>query len=373
MSKEKIEKDQLKEELSAKFEEPSKTEKPSKFKKPKSTKFISFKEKLKRVGRSLVSCVKNTPSFFKKLFSLPKDPVKFRKKLILLIIFGILFLIIVAIVVFGVGLYKYNWKNKPAVWAQNIVPYPAAIVGADVILLKDYNKRVEFLDFYYEKMKQKPEKDYKKVVLGEMIDQKILEREAKKIGVSVTDEKVDEQYQNIILAEGGEEEVKKLLAELWGFDLDYFKGLIRDTLLAEKMKQEIPISVNIKHILFKVPEGADENAQSAILQKAQNLKAEIEKGKDFAQAAKELSEDTATKDKGGDLGWYVREQIESLLAKDCADKIMALKVEGIDICRSKYGFNIVMVLDKKGKADKSLSAWFEEVKIKTRIWRFVGQ
>ncbi len=378
MPEEKIEKDQLKEELSAKFEKPSKTEKPAKPKKAKpakakSTQLSGLKAKLKKIGPAIISFFKNIPSFCKRLFSIPKDPVKFRKKLILLIVFGILFLIVVAIVVFGVGLYKYNWKNKPAVWAQKIIPYPAATVGTDVILLKDYNRRVEYLEHYYVKMKQKPEEGYKKAALEEMIDQEILEREAKKIGASVTDEEVEKQYQNIVLAESGEAEVEKLITELWGFDLDYFKSLIRDTLLAEKMKQEIPISVNIKHILFKVSEGADENARSAILKKAKNLKAEIDKGKDFAQAAKELSEDTATKDKGGDLGWYVREQIESLLAKDCADKVMELKVGGIDICRSKYGFNIVMITDKKGKSDQSLSVWFEEVKAKTHIWRFVGQ
>jgi len=339
----------------------------------KSTKLAGLKEKLKKIESAFWAWIKNIPSFFKKLFSVPKEPAKFKKKLILLIVFGVLFLVIVGIIVFGVGLYKYNWKNKPAIWVQEIIPYPAAVVGNNVILLKDYNKRIEYLEHYYGKMKQKPEKDYKKSALEEMIDQKILEREAKKIGVTVTNDEVEEQYKNIILAEGGEEEVKKLISELWGFDLAYFKSLIGDTLLAEKMKQEIPISVDVRHILFKVPEGTNPTGEGEILKKAQKLKDEIKAGKDFAQAAKELSEDTTTKDKGGDLGWYNREQLESLLAKDCSEKIMKLKVGEINVCRSKYGFNVVTVTDKKGKTDQSLSAWFEEVKTKTHIWRFVGQ
>ncbi|GAH04828.1 unnamed protein product, partial [marine sediment metagenome] len=95
MPEEKNEEDQLR-------ELPSKPDKPPKPKKSKPAKSADFKEKLKKVGSGFVSFVKNIPSFFKNLFSVPKDPVKFRKKLILLIVFGILFLIIVAIVVFGV-------------------------------------------------------------------------------------------------------------------------------------------------------------------------------------------------------------------------------------------------------------------------------
>ena len=204
-----------------------------------------------------------------------------------------------------------------------------------------------------------------------MIDQKIIEREAKKFRISVSDKEVEEQYQNIILAEGGEEQVKKLLTELWGFDINYFKELIRRTLLEEKMKTEIPITVHLKHILSQVPAGTDQAGQDQILAKAQGLKNEIAAGKNFAEVAKQSSEDTATKDSGGDLGWLSRAQIETQLGKDCADKIMNLKVGGMDICRSGFGFDIVLVEEKKGKIDQTFEAWFEGVKKKTKIWRFV--
>ena len=46
------------------------------------------------------------------------------------------------------------------------------------------------------------------------------------------------------------------------------------------------------------------------------------KDKDFADVAKQFSEDTATKDKGGDLGWYAKGMLSSL---DVEKEVLALK------------------------------------------------
>lgn len=341
---------------------------------------LSIFDRFKPIGPKLISFFKNLPSFFKKvppffknLFTIPKDPQEFRKKLVVSIIAIVLLLIIIAVVVFGIGIYKYDWRNRPAKWAQKIIPYPAATVGANVILVKNYNQRVEYLEYYFDKIKQEPEEGYQKLTLEEMIDQKIIEREANKLGITVTNEEIDEQYQNIILEEGSEEQVVKLLTELWGFDLGYFKGLIRDTLLTEKLKKEIPIAVHLKHILYKIDGGTEPQKQEEILAQARKLKGLIVEGQSFPENAKKYSEDTATRDNGGDLNWLTREQITAQLSEDCSETVMNLPVGDLSICRSKQGFDIIQIDEKRGKVDKSFNAWFEEIKAKTHIWRFIGQ
>lgn len=330
-------------------------------------------EKLKVIKTKVVIFFKKIPVYFKKLFTIPKDPHKFRKKLILIIVFGVLFLIIVAIIVFGIGIYNYNWKNRPAQWAQKIIPYPAAAIGSNIILVKDYHQRVEYLEYYYDKIKQTPEESYRKLALEEMIDQKVTLREASKLGIKVTDEEVDEQYQNIVLQEGSEEQVKKLLAELWGFDLNYFKNLIKDTILTEKLKKEIPIAVHLKHILFKIDEGADQPKKDQVTALATKLKSQLEEGHSFTESAKKYSEDVATRDNGGDLNWLTRDQIQIQLGDDCAQKVMNLAVGDLEICRSKQGLDIVQIDERRGKVDETYDKWFNEAKEKTHIWRFIGQ
>jgi len=317
--------------------------------------------------------LKFTGSLKKVFVSRKQDVHTFRTRLVIGIVFGIILIIIVFIVVFGIGLYKYHWKSKTAVWAENIIPYPAAFVGSDVILLRDYNERLWGLEHYFQKMKQKPQKGYQKSVLDEMVEEKLYQREARKIGITVTDKEVEEQYQNIILGQGGEAQVKKLLTELWGWDVAYFKTLIRAKLYKPKLEQEIPIAVHVRHIFYKFPDKANSKAKYAVLIKAEKMFKQIEAGKNFAEMAKKYSEDTATKDKGGDLGWVTRSQIETKISKDCAQKIMAMTVNETEICKSNKGDNVVNILEKRGRVDKSFTEWFKDVQNKTKVFRFVGK
>jgi len=224
------------------------------------------------------------------------------------------------------------------------------------------------VEHFYEKSKQKVPKDFKKQILEQMIEQKILEKEAKKNRIFVTKQEAEDQYQQISLEQGGEEQVQKILSELWGMDLSAFKELIYQQLIKQKMKEEIPIRVRVRHILTKIPEGMNEIDQAEILKKTEAEVKKIEKGKaDFASEAKKFSQDEATKDKGGDLGWLARGQAN--LGDDCEGKIFETPVGQMAICKSKYGFHLLKIEEKKGKVDKTFSAWLKEIKKKYWVWR----
>ncbi len=67
------------------------------------------------------------------------------------------------------------------------------------------------------------------------------------------------------------------------------------------------------------------------------------KQKDFAALAKELSEDPATKDSGGNLGWMSRRR----LSPDFAEPVFSLGVNQPSLIRSRLGWHLVEVTGRK--------------------------
>src|SRR5262249_9715289 len=60
-----------------------------------------------------------------------------------------------------------------------------------------------------------------------------------------------------------------------------------------------PEEVRARHILIKLPPGADEKARAAARTKAEDVLARVKKGADLARLAQEVSEDTGTAAKAG--------------------------------------------------------------------------
>jgi parvulin-like peptidyl-prolyl isomerase len=63
------------------------------------------------------------------------------------------------------------------------------------------------------------------------------------------------------------------------------------------------------------PVGGDFEAFTAQLKKVTDVSKALEAGTDFAEVAKQYSEDSATQEKGGDMGWVARGMITDLLAE----------------------------------------------------------
>jgi len=102
----------------------------------------------------------------------------------------------------------------------------------------------------------------------------------------------------------------------------------------------------VRRILFDtVGKTPDEVAK--IKAKAQDvLKQARAAGADFAELAKKNSQDQATVDKGGDLGWMQREQLSAL--GPFADVAFKLKPGEIsDLVTTQFGFDIIKVEEKE--------------------------
>ena len=79
-------------------------------------------------------------------------------------------------------------------------------------------------------------------------------------------------------------------------------------------------------------------------EKAQNILERIHEGEDFSQIASEMSDDSHTKSKGGDLGFFSRGRIVKPI-EDAAFSTEPGEVSGI--VETQFGYHILKVEEKK--------------------------
>lgn len=90
--------------------------------------------------------------------------------------------------------------------------------------------------------------------------------------------------------------------------------------------------------------------------KAKEIIAKLEEGGDFAKLAAENSSDPGNKDKGGDLGWFSKQDMVPEFA-DAAFKLGKGEISKTPI-KTQFGFHVVKVVDKRARAKPT----FAEVK-----------
>jgi hypothetical protein len=302
-----------------------------------------------------------------KLPKLPKWPKIKRVRLFYEVLISFVILIIAIIVLYGVGIYRYHWSRYGVRTMVKVIPYPAGFVGPSVIPYSKFMDQKGYIENFYIKTGAPlpEESELSKQVMDRLIEQKLVERELKRQKFSVSQKEVEEEYKKIIDENQGEENVKKMLDDLYGMKIGQFKKLIYDKLILEKFKNEVMVSVHLEHIVVK-----DEGRAKDILN-------QINAGGNFEELAKRFSEDANSKDKGGDLGWVQRGGLISgkEMSKEFEAGAFSVGVGQISPApvKTEFGFHIFKVTEKKGKIDKSYKDWFSETKSRTRIIKLIGK
>lgn len=115
--------------------------------------------------------------------------------------------------------------------------------------------------------------------------------------------------------------------------------------------------VKARHILFRLKDGASKEEEEAVRKKAESVLKKAKEGKDFAELAKKYSEGP-TKDKGGDLGWFSRGRMVKPFEKAAFD---LGKGEVSDLVRTRFGYHIIKVEDKRPRRNRPLEEVKEEI------------
>jgi peptidyl-prolyl cis-trans isomerase D len=114
--------------------------------------------------------------------------------------------------------------------------------------------------------------------------------------------------------------------------------------------------VRASHILITVAKNASDADRAKAKAKAEQVLAQVRAHPDqFAELAKQDSQDPGSADKGGDLGWFGRGQ----MVKSFEDAAFSQKPNQIsDLVQSDFGYHIIKVTDTKPAQTKP----FDEVK-----------
>ena len=128
-----------------------------------------------------------------------------------------------------------------------------------------------------------------------------------------------------------------------------------------KEEYHVPEKRELKYVSFSItPSPADTQlTKEDIL----DLKERIESGEEFKTVATEYSEDTGTKDKGGDLGWFTKNQMAPKFAEAAFN---AEESEVVGPVLTRYGYHLIKVEDTKTEdGQKKVKARHILLKIKT--------
>lgn len=104
----------------------------------------------------------------------------------------------------------------------------------------------------------------------------------------------------------------------------------------------LPELVNVRHILIPLTSNKDEIKQQA---EAINILNRIKVGENFQELAKKYSKDSGSADKGGDLGWVGKGEIDSNF--DIAVFNLQKPGDITEVFKSKFGFHIAQLIEKR--------------------------
>ena len=102
-----------------------------------------------------------------------------------------------------------------------------------------------------------------------------------------------------------------------------------------------PEKRKISHILIAF-DGKGEAAEQAALEKAQSIRDRVLKGEDFGKLAREVSQDSASAQKGGDLGYLNKEAFESTFY-DAASRLKLAEIS--EPVKTTFGYDLIKLTE----------------------------
>jgi peptidyl-prolyl cis-trans isomerase SurA len=282
--------------------------------------------------------------------------------------------------------------------AGEVIDRIVAVVNDDLITLSELKETIATLNTDTQTISRKEERD----ILEQMIEQKLLEQEAKKLGITVTESEVDAAIESVKRNLNLTDEQMKEVLERQNLSPESFRQqwriqILANKLIASQLKGQIAITedeirkeyeenykqsktvdeVRIAHVLIPVNSPDEEEKARETAEKVLKL---AESGYEFEKLAKEYSKDSVSAERGGDLGYFKKGD----LAKPIEDAVENTPVGGIvGPVRSPMGYHIIKVIDKKEaseerpleavrdeireklyrqKAEKALKNWIEQIK-----------
>lgn len=175
--------------------------------------------------------------------------------------------------------------------------------------------------------------DNKVKLLTKVVQELVLSDDARRRGID-REEGMKEQINILINSQLASELVKREVIDkikITDVDATIYYDLHKDDF-------RVPETVRARHILIKVLKRTDEDEKRTALEKTEGILKRLKAGEDFAKLATELSEDTSSKAKGGDLGFFEKAKMVPEFTKALSG-LSPGDISGI--VETKFGYHII--------------------------------
>ena len=253
-----------------------------------------------------------------------------------------------------------------------------AIVNDEIITF--YELEMAIRNFKPSVMEKGEQEEFQKQILFQMIDQKLMDIQTKRLGVQIPSEEVDkavarlkedqgltspEDFSRALLKEGlSEVEFKnkikeqilrfKLISREIGSKIIIPENRIKEYFENNKTKFQNKEGVHLANIFLPIAEKTPPEERLKEKKKIEEIWERLKKGEDFAGLARQFSKDPSAA-QGGDMGIFAFEEIDPSLR----EVISSLKPgEFSPVIQSPNGWQIVKLISIKGAKETS----FDEVK-----------
>jgi parvulin-like peptidyl-prolyl isomerase len=278
---------------------------------------------------------------------------------------------------------------------EAVVDRVVAIVNQEIITFSEVEKMSRSLQVEIQtedrlERRERVQEIFRKV-LEKLIEEKLIDQEAKKSGIKVTSKEVEGAIEEVRRRHAVDEgDFEKLLAAE-GMTLEAFKKEIEKQILRTKLinwavkveptagekelrdfyqkhidRYRVNESYRISHILFSIPKDASLEQGREIWKRSQKVLERIKGGEDFGEMALRYSEDPSSRKDRGDMGYFKKGELLPALERE-AVRLRVGEVSGV--IRTEFGFHIIKLLDRKGDEPPP----FEEVKEKVHADYYAGE
>jgi foldase protein PrsA len=203
--------------------------------------------------------------------------------------------------------------------------------------------------------------------LDVLITNKLIELEADKQKVAVTEEEIEEELAALAESYGGETALEEAVVAS-GMTMNDVRDDIVNYLKTEKLL-EPRIEITDEELQTYFDENKDTYATAEQVQAshilvadeatANEVKSKLDAGGDFSELAKEYSTDTTTAESGGDLGYFSSGD----MVAEFEETAFALGVNEISTpVKTEYGYHIIKVVDHQEAKEANFEDSKEEIK-----------
>lgn len=206
---------------------------------------------------------------------------------------------------------------------------------------------------------------YRESVIDSIARQYLLTEAEKEYGITVSQEDLDEAWDDAVESYGGDEQSFVDMITQVGFTKESYLENMKSSLAQQKLREKVAdmedpsddeivayVNENLStyndarrssHILFKVDEDATDEERAEVEAKAQEVLDKLNAGEiEFADAAKKYSEDSSADD-GGDVGW---DKLTTFVT-EYQDALSALSVGQMSgLVKTTYGYHIILCTEQ---------------------------